>query len=114
MIVHDERSCTTSKLECSFVLYALGYTAVYVPIFVIVILRSPQQFFSVLLPFHLLGMTQNLVAFVLTIRDLYVRRFSQPNQKPTWLLLIVTTGGVGRIVYIFKYALKPRSPSTSA
>lgn len=62
-------------------------------------------------PAHFLGMVLNLAALILTIRDLYLRSFPNPNAKITWLLLILMTGGIGWIVYIFKYALKPRTPT---
>jgi len=51
---------------------------------------------------------------LLTLRDLYLRRFDSENAKVTWALLIVMTGGIGWLVYIFKYALKPRPASSGA
>ena len=59
-------------------------------------------------------MAQNLVAFVITMRDLYRRPFSNANDKVTWTLLILCTGGIGWLVYVFKYALKPRHNSSNA
>lgn len=50
----------------------------------------------------------NFIAFVLTIRDLYKRPFPKDNDKLTWAILILTTGGIGWAFYIFKHALKPR------
>lgn len=97
-----------------FVLWSLAYTAIYVPIFVFFVFRSmgsPNAVFFYILPFHFLGMIQNIIAFILTIRDLYLRPFPQENQKLTWLLLIVLTGGIGWIAYLFLYALKPRAPT---
>ena len=61
-----------------------------------------------IVPFHIFGMLLNLVAFVLTLRDLYLREFASENAKVTWALLITMTGGVGWLAYIFKHALKPR------
>lgn len=61
-----------------------------------------------LLPFHFFGMLMNVVALVLTIRDLYLRSFPKENDKLTWHLLILLTGGIGWIIYVFKYARKPR------
>ena len=97
-------------LERWFVLWSLGYMVVYVPVFLIVMARpraSLDSFFYIL-PFHFLGMIQNFAALILTIRDLYLRSFAHENQKLTWLLLILLTGGIGWIVYVFLYALKPR------
>jgi hypothetical protein len=59
---------------------------------------------------HFLGMALTIAAFVLTIRDLYKRSFPNPNQKLTWLLLITWTGGIGWLIYLFKYAFKARNP----
>lgn len=99
--------------EKFFVLWAIGYMIVYVPTFMILMASNPEQFFFVILPFHLLGMAQNLVALILTVRDLYLRPFPDPNQKVTWALLILMTGGIGLVVYLFKYAFKPRTISGS-
>lgn len=64
--------------------------------------------FMILIPFHFLGMAQNFLALFLTLRDLYRRRFPRANQKLTWCILILATGGIGWVVYVFKHALKPR------
>jgi len=104
-------------LERAVVITALVYMAVYIPYFFVQGYRmssgvpvSPLAIF----PLHFLGMALNFVALVLTIRDLYLRPFANPNSKLTWLLLILLTGGIGWLVYVFKHALKPRnSPDTS-
>lgn len=64
---------------------------------------------SAILPLHFLGMALNLAALIVTIRDLYLRPFANPNTKLTWLLLILYTGGIGWVVYVFKHALRPRT-----
>jgi hypothetical protein len=46
------------------------------------------------------------IAVGLTIRDLYLRDFPHPNDKLTWCLLFFT--GIGWIVYLCEYAMKPR------
>ena len=95
-------------LEKAFVLWALGYTVVYLCLFVSAAIAQSERAFVALLPFHFLGMLQNVIAFILTIRDLYRRPFQNPNSKVTWTLLILCTGGIGWVVYIFRHALKPR------
>jgi len=101
-------------IERFIVLWALLYMAVYIPFFFAALHLIPgQRVFTFILPFHFLGMAQNLVAFIVTIRDLYKRTFPRENQKLTWLLLIVCTGGIGWIVYIFKHGLKPRDPANA-
>lgn len=95
-------------LEKVFVLWALGYTVVYSCLFVSAAIAQSERAIVALLPFHFLGMVQNVIAFILTIRDLYKRPFPNPNSKVTWTLLILCTGGIGWVVYIFRYALKPR------
>ena len=98
--------------ERGFVVYALVYIAIYSVVFlgtaICSTITETDRAMLVLLPFHFLGMVQNFVALVLTIRDLYKRPFPNPNSKLTWLLLILLTGGIGWIVYLFRHALKPR------
>ena len=102
------------------VLWALGYMAVYVPFFFAFIgwmlANQPRDefFFFVLMPLHFLGMASNVAALVVTIRDLYKRPFPRPNDKVTWCLLILWTGGIGWLVYVFKYGLKPRPENEQA
>ncbi len=76
--------------ERFFVLGAVVYMAVYIPCFFLVSLdRNPDAAFALIMPFHLVGMLLNLTALVLTIRDLYLRRFDTENAKLTWLLVRV-------------------------
>ena len=103
-------------IERAVVIAAIVYTALYFPYFFVQLYRmsngvpvSPLAIF----PLHFLGMALNFVALVLTIRDLYLRPFADPNSKLTWLLLILLTGGIGWLVYVFKHALRQRSsPNT--
>ena len=100
--------------ERAFVLWSLAYMACYVPLSIFVAASGMMdRLWPVVLPLHLLGMAQNLVAVVLTIRDLYKRPFPRPNEKLTWGLLIVCTGGVGWVAYVFKHALKTRDPGSA-
>jgi hypothetical protein len=105
-------------LERGFVIWTLSYMAVYVVVFFVVIGRAMSAPNSntmlYVLPFHFLGMAQNFTALVLTIRDLYLRHFPTENAKLTWLLLILLTGGIGWLIYVFKYAFKPRSAAIAA
>ena len=95
-----------------FTLGAFVYMAVYIQSFLLFPWGlDPRDAFAVLVPFHLLCMLLNLLALVLTIRDLYLRRFDAENAKLTWLLLILCTGGIGWLVYVFKHGLKPRGNS---
>ena len=55
-----------------------------------------------------IGAIWGWLCIALTIRDLYLRPFPNPNSKVTWTLLILMTGGIGWVVYLVKYALKPR------
>lgn len=94
-----------TQTERTIVITALAYMGVYIPYFLVQIGRaasgdqiSPWAIF----PFHFLGMGLNLAAFIVTIRGLYLRPFASPNAKLTWLLLILLTGGIGWLVYLFK------------
>ena len=100
--------------ERFIVLWALLYLVIYVPFSLLADKIIPEErLMAVIFPLTLLGFAQNLAALILTIRDLYKRSFPHANQKLTWLLLIQWTGGIGWIVYIFKYGLKPREPGKS-
>ena len=100
------------SIERAIVIAALVYMALYIPCFFVQTYRmsngvpvSPLAIF----PLHFLGMALNFVALILTIRDLYLRPFANANSKLTWLLLILCTGGVGWLVYVFRHALRPRN-----
>ena len=100
-----------SAIERTIVLWAIGYMAIYAPMFVAFAsgsLGNQERLFFVIMPFHVLGMIQNLVALVITIRDLFLRQFPQANQKSVWILLILSTGGIGWLIYVFRHALRPR------
>ncbi len=101
-----------NRVEKAVVLGALLYMVLYIPYFLIQVFRIESgigvPLWAILTP-HFLGMAWNLVALILTIRDLYLRPFANPNSKLTWLLLITYTGGIGWLVYIFKHAFRPRT-----
>jgi len=100
-----------SRFERGILFGALLYMAVYVPYAMLQLWRisgtatAPPPH---LLPAHFLGMALNLAALIVTIRDLYLRPFAEANAKLTWAILILTTGGIGWLIYVFKHALKPR------
>jgi len=95
------------RTERAFVFLTVAYMVVYIPYFFVFATGPgwPTQLFWTL---HFTGMGLNFAALVLTIRDLYKRPFPDPNQKLTWLLLILCTGGIGWLIYVFRYAIKPR------
>ena len=45
---------------------------------------------------------------VLAIRDLYLRHFNGENAKLTWCLLILMTGCIGLVVYLYRYSFRSR------
>jgi hypothetical protein len=90
----------------------IAFLAVFVPCYLLPL--QPHDYdpqIMLIFPLHFLAMLLNLVALVLTIRDLYLRSFPKENTKLTWLLLILMTGGIGWLVYVFKYALRARDSS---
>ena len=100
-----------SRIEKAIVITALVYMAFYIPYFFIQMFRIEQGIdvpMSAINPFHFLGMALNFAAIIVTIRDLYLRSFPNPNSKLTWLLVILYTGGIGWLVYVFRHAMRPR------
>ncbi len=88
--------------------------AVYIPFFFALgfgtkfgMINNDIPFAFIAIP-HFICMFLNFFAFALSIRDLYHRDFPDPNAKLTWSLLFFLTGGIGWIVYVFKYILKKK------
>ena len=102
-----------TQWERTVVIAALVYMAAYLPYFfglmylevAVGIEVSPWAIF----PPHFLGMALNFAAFIVTMRDLYLRPFGNPYWKLMWLVLILMTGGIGWFVYLFRHAFKPRA-----
>jgi len=100
-------------IERFIVVAALVNTAIYLPYFLAMVAFGGFESHPLaIFPWHFVGMFLNLLAFVITIRDLYLRPFANPSSKITWCLLILCTGGIGWLVYVFKHGLKPRPPLT--
>lgn len=100
-------------IERLIVLGALMYMALYIPFFAYGCYAAAtdsmnERLWIILVPLHIIGMILNLIALIVTIRDVYLRPFRHENDKLTWILVILFTGGIGWIVYIFRHALKPR------
>ncbi|NOX54609.1 MAG: hypothetical protein GXP27_09260 [Planctomycetes bacterium] len=113
----NSRRATWDRVGRAVMIAAIAYMLGYVPYFLWQMYRvsdgatvSPHAVF----PAHFVGMALNLTALIFTVRDLYLRSFSDPNRKLTWLLLILCTGGIGWMIYIFKHALKPRAMNHGA
>ena len=51
---------------------------------------------------------QNLVALLLTARDVQMRPSLTSDKKNIWLGLIFLTFGIGWVIYLWKYAFRPR------
>lgn len=96
------------RIEKTIVFTAIANMLIYVPVFVTCVVSKPLELPISLMTWHFGGMILNLAAIITTFRDLYRRPFSEPNDKLTWCLIILYTGGIGWLVYIFKHALKPR------
>lgn len=95
------------RTEKTIVFAAIIYMMIYAPYFFFQLTRNTPPHFDAMIPLHFVGMLLNFVALATTFRDLYHRPFSDPNAKLTWCLLILSTGGIGWLVYIFKHALQP-------
>ncbi len=100
-----------SRTERAIVITALAYMIIYFAYFLMqmyLAANGRQVSPWAILPYHFLGMGLSIAGLIVTIRDLYLRPFANPNSKLTWLLLILLTGGIGWLVYIFRHALHPR------
>ena len=102
--------------EKAIVIAALIHMGVYVPYILVQGYRGANGAAvppAAIVPMYITGMALNFVALLFTIKDLYLRPFTNPNSKLTWLLLILLTGGIGWLVYVFKHALW-RRPTVDA
>ena len=100
-----------SRTERAIVIIALAYMIIYVAYFLMqmyLAAHGRQVSPWAILPYHFLGMGLIFAGLIVTIRDLYLRPFANPNSKLIWLLLILLTGGIGWLVYIFRHAFHPR------
>lgn len=107
-----------NRLERTIVLVALCNMALYIGTMVVVGILSatnPAPPGSELFAWAIFAVFLNYTAMIVTIRDLYLRSFNNPNDKLTWLLLMMLTGGIGWFVYLWRYAFRPRPsvPSTT-
>lgn len=96
-----------TRTEKTIVFVAIGNMLIYVPVFAGCMFSDPSALATGLIVWHFAGMILNVAAVIATVRDLYRRTFPNPSSKVTWCLLILFTGGIGWLVYIFKHALKP-------
>ena len=106
---------TRKACKASLVLMAV-YVPVFLLIFLYLLLTGNEQSDWILLIFipHIILMVLNLLAFILTFKDLYRREFENPNSKLTWTLLILGTGGVGWIIYMLKHILRSTTNESGA
>lgn len=95
--------------ERLFVLWAVSCTVGYSVVLAIALDSNSAASIEALIPFHFLFLGLNLVVLVLIVRDLYRRDFATANQNLTWGLLILGTGGVGALLYLYFHGLRPRS-----
>lgn len=99
-----------NRTERSIVIAVLANMVIYIPSFfaLLFILDEPLVDFRIVFAWHFTGMTLNLIALVVTLRDLYLRTFPEQNTKLLWCILILCGGGIGWLIYIFAIAFKPR------
>lgn len=98
-----------SRAEKKFVIWALfcvllGYAAVTW----MQLHPYDLETFSIIMFCMIMIKLQLIIAMTLTIRDLYLRPFSTPFHRTTWLFFILCTAGIGWISYLIKHAFKPR------
>ena len=101
-----------NRLEKTIVIGFLIYVAAHVVYYIIQMYQDPAGAGVALgevFPSVLFAMAFDLAAFIVTIRDLYLRPFPDPNSKLTWLLFILLPGGIGWVVYVFRHAIRPRT-----
>ncbi len=75
------------KLEKTYVVFFLVYIVVYI-FFFFNSIKAPESFEKIL-PFHFLGMALSLGFIIIVIRDVFKRKFSNPNSKAIWAVAII-------------------------
>ena len=101
-----------NRLEKAFVIFYWVYMAIYVPTFIAVALTTNGSAILYLLPFHFFGMLLGLVLLYVIFRDLYERRFEDPNDKVTWTLAILLFWP-SIFVYLYRHGFRKRSSKTT-
>jgi hypothetical protein len=98
------------RVERAFIVWVLFCVLVYMGFCLTWLLRNGSVFphfrFWPLIQF--LFSLQNLVALLLTARDVQMRPSLTWEQKNIWLGLILLTFGIGWVIYLWKYAFRPR------
>jgi hypothetical protein len=98
-----------SKVEKFIAFSALIYAALYVPAFVI----FSGGRMGIFMPLHVLAMASVIAVVVLAYKDLWQRPFASPGDKLKWLAAMLLFGPM-IVVYLFRYACKPRPSAAPA
>ena len=86
-------------------------SAIFFPLMGMLALLAFDTAFRVALQVGTFVVPGCLVALVLTLRDLYLRRLPDRSTKILWVVLVLVTEGIGQVLYVYRYGLPPRSSS---
>ena len=98
------------RVERAFIVWVLFCVLIYIAFCSTWLLRNGLVFphFRFWPLIQVLFSLQNLVALLLTARDVQMRPSLTGEQKIIWLGLIFLTFGIGWVVYLWKYGFRPR------
>ena len=98
------------RVERAFIVWALFCLLVYLAVVAMWLWQNglvfPHYHFWPLIQF--LFSLQNFMALLVTARDVQMRPSLNAEQKMIWLGLIFLTFGIGWVIYLWKYAFRPR------
>ncbi len=90
--------------EKLYSLFAIIFSAAFITL---LILLPQYRQIKILLPLSFLGLISNIIFMFLVFRDIFFRKFNNPNQKYIWFALILFLWP-SVLIYLPKYGFKSR------
>lgn len=94
-----------NKFEKFFSIFYILYIVIY-GFFFFNMMNNPENF-NRIIPFHMFGMALGLAFLIIVVRDIFKRKFKNPNSKAIWATLLIAFAP-SILIYLPKYAFKPR------
>ncbi len=96
-----------NRIEKIVCIWTLLYIVTYLP-FLILYGYATLSMMGIL-SLHFIGIGSLVSTYVLCMRDIYLRKFPDPNHKVTWTLIVVLGSVFGLAAYLTRHGMKQRS-----